>query len=284
MEYLTEACRWDDIISLWDRIRPNIIDLGQEPYYDLCQLYRQVADAYDKTGRRDEAIATFRQLDSLQNAFRHNEEQSAITEITNNYENKAQAIEQERTLAKMRQKEMIVIVIVILAAGTLLVLREKRNAALILKKNQRMAKYIEQLQKKEPIQGFMAEEKQPNNDEMGENDTDTILYRRLYDRLVRQQLFLDPNLSRDKLLEELNIPKNKFAQLFKKFAQTSYAHFVNDLRLEHACSLLRQHSNHTIEAVAHDCGFSSTSTLYTLFYQKYGMTPNEYRKAVQTDR
>ena len=284
VEYLTEACRWDDIISLWDRIRPNIIDLGQEPYYDLCQLYRQVAEAYDKTGRRDEAIATFRQLDSLQNAFRHNEEQSAITEITNNYENKAQAIEQERTLAKMRQKEMIVIVIVILAAGTLLVLREKRNAALILKKNQRMAKYIEQLQKKEPIQGFMTEEKQPNNDEMGENDTDTILYRRLYDRLVRQQLFLDPNLSRDKLLEELNIPKNKFAQLFKKFAQTSYAHFVNDLRLEHACSLLRQHSNHTIEAVAHDCGFSSTSTLYTLFYQKYGMTPNEYRKAVQTDR
>ena len=284
VEYLTEACRWNDIISLWDRIRPNIIDLGQEPYYDLCQLYRQVAEAYDKTGRRDEAIATFRQLDSLQNAFRHNEEQSAITEITNNYENKAQAIEQERTLAKMRQKEMIVIVIVILAAGTLLVLREKRNAALILKKNQRMAKYIEQLQKKEPIQGFMAEEKQPNNDEMGENDTDTILYRRLYDRLVRQQLFLDPNLSRDKLLEELNIPKNKFAQLFKKFAQTSYAHFVNDLRLEHACSLLRQHSNHTIEAVAHDCGFSSTSTLYTLFYQKYGMTPNEYRKAVQTDR
>ena len=65
VEYLTEACRWDDIISLWDRIRPNIIDLGQEPYYDLCQLYRQVAEAYDKTGRRDEAIATFRQLDSL---------------------------------------------------------------------------------------------------------------------------------------------------------------------------------------------------------------------------
>lgn len=284
VEYLTEACRWDDIISLWDRIRPNIIDLGQEPYYDLCQLYRQVADAYDKTGRRDEAIATFRQLDSLQNAFRHNEEQSAITEITNNYENKAQAIEQERTLAKMRQNEMIVIVVVILTAGTLLVLREKRNAALILKKNQRMAKYIEQLQKKEPIQGFMAEGKQAKNEEMDENDTDTILYRRLYDRLVRQQLFLDPNLSRDKLLEELNIPKNKFAQLFKKFAQTSYAHFVNDLRLEHACSLLRQHSNHTIEAVAHDCGFSSTSTLYTLFYQKYGMTPNEYRKAVQTDR
>ena len=284
VEYLTEAGRWADIITLWDRIRPDIINLGKEPYYDLCQLYRRVAEAYDKTGRRDEAIATFRQLDSLQSAFRHSEEQSAISEITNNYEKKAEAIEQERALAKMRQNEMIVIVVVIVAAGALLVMRERRNAALILKKNQRMAKYIEQLQKKGGEPEIVRLESGSDSDEMGNNDMDTVLYRRLYDKLVRHQLFLDPNLSRDKLLEELNIPKNKFAQLFKKFAGTSYAHFVNDLRLDHACTLLRQHSNHTIEAVAHDCGFSSTSTLYSLFYQKYGMTPNEYRKAVQTDK
>ena len=284
VEYLTEAGRWDDIISLWNRIRPDVIDLGEEPYYDLCQLYRRVAEAYDKTGRRDEAITTFRQLGSLQSAFRHSEEQSAISEITNNYEKKAEAIEQERALAKMRQNEMIVIVLVIVAAGALLLIREKRNAALILKKNQRMAKYIEELQKKESAQGLTPEKSGTDNDEMGKNDVDTILYRRLYDKLVRHQLFLDPNLSRDKLLEELNIPKNKFAQLFKKFAGTNYAHFVNDLRLDHACTLLRLHPNHTIEAVAHDCGFSSTSTLYTLFYQKYGMTPNEYRKAVETDK
>ena len=209
---------------------------------------------------------------------------SAISEITNNYEKKAEAIEQERALAKMRQNEMIVIVVVIVAAGALLVMRERRNAALILKKNQRMAKYIEQLQKKGGEPEIVRQESGSDSDEMGNNDMDTVLYRRLYDKLVRHQLFLDPNLLRDKLLEELNIPKNKFAQLFKKFAGTSYAHFVNDLRLDHACTLLRQHSNHTIEAVAHDCGFSSTSTLYSLFYQKYGMTPNEYRKAVQTDK
>ena len=148
----------------------------------------------------------------------------------------------------------------------------------------RILGYIEELQKKESAQGLTPEKSGTDNDEMGKNDVDTILYRRLYDKLVRHQLFLDPNLSRDKLLEELNIPKNKFAQLFKKFAGTNYAHFVNDLRLDHACTLLRLHPNHTIEAVAHDCGFSSTSTLYTLFYQKYGMTPNEYRKAVETDK
>ena len=48
--------------------------------------------------------------------------------------------------------------------------------------------------------------------------------------------------------------------------------------------MLKQHTNYTIDAISAECGFTSASTFYTLFAQRFGMTPSEYKKAISKDQ
>lgn len=57
------------------------------------------------------------------------------------------------------------------------------------------------------------------------------------------------------------------------------ADYLNNLRLEHAISLLKENPDHTIQAIATDSGFNNMSTFYALFKQKLGMTPSQYKSA-----
>ena len=43
-------------------------------------------------------------------------------------------------------------------------------------------------------------------------------------------------------------------------------------------------TNYTIDAISAKCGFTSASTFYTLFAQRFGMTPSEYKKAISKDQ
>lgn len=62
-------------------------------------------------------------------------------------------------------------------------------------------------------------------------------------------------------------------------AGTSYRELVREARLECARNLLSNGYRHrvTIADVAYRCGFSSASLLSTVFRQRYGETPREYR-------
>lgn len=56
--------------------------------------------------------------------------------------------------------------------------------------------------------------------------------------------------------------------------------YLNNLRIEHALVLLKTHPDHTVQAIAADSGFNNMSTFYILFKQKVGMTPSEYKSAL----
>jgi AraC-like DNA-binding protein len=59
----------------------------------------------------------------------------------------------------------------------------------------------------------------------------------------------------------------------------TFSEYVNQLRLTHARQLLAdQDSKLTIAAIALDSGFNSTETFYRSFREKYGLTPNAFRR------
>ena len=68
-----------------------------------------------------------------------------------------------------------------------------------------------------------------------DEDNKNMLYdKSTFDRVEREiinrQLFLQPDFSREELIKIIYIPKNKFAQLFKLYARTSFSKYVNNLR------------------------------------------------------
>ncbi len=101
----------------------------------------------------------------------------------------------------------------------------------------------------------------------------------LMDRLVvRDKLFLNPDLSREDLMNLIGIDKNRFGKMMSHYSTASNASsYISAKRAEYAATLLRQHPEYTIAAIAEMCGMSNTVTLNRTFKQLYGVTPSKYR-------
>jgi len=285
MPYLTDNGMYEDIIELSQKRGRYLMSIGEETARDMAYIHRTLGDAYIKTGDYPQAAANYQKLDSLINLIQQAENQSAIDELALNYEEKRQEIEHERHISRVRQTAIAIVAILIIVAISILVLRERQNLSVIKRKNQWMARCIEKMQQADSLirnnMQLRVDAVSTKLSATAAKDADQAIYRRLTHEIISQELYLNPSLTRDDLLNQFNIPKNKFSQLFKKYGQTTYTQFINSLRLEHAIKMMHTRPNYTVDAIAKECGIGSTVTLYNLFSQQYGMTPTEYRKTLE---
>lgn len=97
--------------------------------------------------------------------------------------------------------------------------------------------------------------------------------------MVDKKIYLDTELSLPLLAREMKIPKHHLSQLLSKRIGKNFAQYVNQYRVEHACSLLAadNHQRENLEDLAADCGFSSKTSFNRCFKAHTGHTPSEYR-------
>lgn len=107
---------------------------------------------------------------------------------------------------------------------------------------------------------------------------DERLFGKVVKAIVDKKLYLNPGLSRDDIIAEVYVPKNKFAQLFQRYVGMSFNRYINSLRMDEAVALLCEHPEYTIESISTACGMSSMQTFYRVFIETYGLTPTEYRR------
>lgn len=97
-----------------------------------------------------------------------------------------------------------------------------------------------------------------------------------------QQLinYLRKNISEEIFLEnienELGVSKDEICRKFKKAINLSVFQYLKQTRIEKATKLLSV-DNKTIERVAIECGFHSTSHFCTTFKEATGISPLKYR-------
>ena len=106
---------------------------------------------------------------------------------------------------------------------------------------------------------------------------DKELFEHIHQRIISEQLFLDPDFSREHIIRLGLINKNKVALLFRQFAHTNFNGYINALRLEYALAMMREQPDVPIKAIAYDAGFNSIRTFYRAFEKAYGKTPAEYK-------
>ncbi|MEO0472896.1 MAG: AraC family transcriptional regulator, partial [Bacteroidota bacterium] len=104
------------------------------------------------------------------------------------------------------------------------------------------------------------------------------------DTLVREeQLFLEKNLKLDDLSRRMNSNNRYVSKAVNVVAEMSFTQYINHLRLscfkEKLISPKWQHL--TIDALAADSGFQSTSTLNRIFKQEEGVSPSVYRQNIE---
>lgn len=80
-----------------------------------------------------------------------------------------------------------------------------------------------------------------------------------------------------KIYEQYPCCTSTIIKKFKQRTGTTLVRFQTNLRLDLAARLMRE-TNNSIEQIASDLGFLSTSHFFEIFKERYGQTPNAYRR------
>lgn len=85
------------------------------------------------------------------------------------------------------------------------------------------------------------------------------------------------NINIEKIAKKANLSRSQFSRYFKERTGKSYINFLNEVRVENACSKLMEESEN-IEQICYEVGFNNLSIFNRHFRKIKNMTPSEYRK------
>jgi AraC family transcriptional regulator len=96
----------------------------------------------------------------------------------------------------------------------------------------------------------------------------------------KMQASLTSNLSLRALAQEAGYSSGHFLRMFQAATGSTPHHFFLTLRLEHARDLLAHNRGLSIVNVASTCGFSTQSHFTSMFRHRFGVTPAQFRRAL----
>jgi AraC-like DNA-binding protein len=106
-----------------------------------------------------------------------------------------------------------------------------------------------------------------------------LIASKLEHAMKEDKLFLQDNLSLNKLSESISESENHISETLSQFLNTKFFQFVNCFRIEEAKVAL-QNSDKLITNIAFDVGFNSKSTFNTAFKKLVGHSPSAYRSSL----
>lgn len=109
-----------------------------------------------------------------------------------------------------------------------------------------------------------------------DNPTDQDAIKRILNYCVAH--YTEP-ISLELMAKELYLNKHYISNVFKERMNVNYKDFVNQLRVEHACSMLEKDMSVTESGYA--SGFSSVRTFNRVFQKYMMLSPREYKKQIE---
>ena len=255
-------------------------------------FYRNQAQGYITA-----AYASLGELNNMSEAYKQIE--NSFTEATARehiarYDALQKQLEIERKDAELSRKNIIssalAIGFIALFAVLAYVLRQHH---IVKRKNRVLAREIaETIKLSEKVKVFAtphSDQRSVNSEKLATatSNTDSVnlseltneeLFHYIREVVMRDELFLDPMLNRQKLTERFSLPKERFGAAFAQGSPfKSVTEFINDCRLPYAAKLLTERPDLSIAEVAEASGFSRAATFIDNFKKRFALTPNQYR-------
>ncbi len=269
--YLFDRHRYQDIVEMCKQREQEMLGKGDTINLYMSSTLKFYGMAYRGLGQYDKAANYFERLGVLRDSLRIRELRSTSQELSLIYDVK----EKEAQIA--HQRWILVIVIGILAALVVIGGVLAYNNRVIRKKNiSLVANVKEAMRYKEELERQTRSTLPENTNLVDSENRDLMLFEQIKGKIIGQKFFLDNTFSRKALMDEFNIPANKFAGLFRQFTGKTFSEYINDLRIEYVAELLLSGKYASVEDLLKECTFISSTSLYRLFSKKYGMTPQKF--------
>ena len=89
--------------------------------------------------------------------------------------------------------------------------------------------------------------------------------------------YSDVNITAEKISEKFSYSKKYLCELFKKEFGISVSRYITVLRIQKACSLMKE-SDYTVKQISKYCGFSDSLYFSKVFKKQVGVTPKDFMK------
>jgi len=90
----------------------------------------------------------------------------------------------------------------------------------------------------------------------------------------------DKDVSLEAVAQVAAMTKNSFCKYFKKKTNKTYFEFLKEIRVEHACKLIRKHKDVRIFEIAYLCGFKNMSNFNKQFKSITTLSPSVFKKLI----
>lgn len=102
----------------------------------------------------------------------------------------------------------------------------------------------------------------------------------LTEYFIRKKPYLNPELSMSMLSEALTVPKYQLTEVLNTLIEKNFFQYVNEYRVEAVKKMLVKKIEYSIEAIGYECGFNSKSSFFTVFKNITGLTPLQFKQAM----
>ena len=259
--------------------RANNVDL-------LLDIYTNLSNALALKGKWDDAMTMTDLKDELKDSIFNKQKFEAIQELQIKYETdqKEQEIQHAKTTIGIQKKITILLLLLFLVLCICFVLvyyfqRKKLQYHIrIVKQDEELSRQIEK-NHTNPIGNNI------NNNGINEDKANEILSK-LHELFEEDKIYHIQGLDIVTVAEKIGTNRDYLSKAINKNLQKSFTEYLNYYRIHEAKEILRKqcHGNHlnlTMQTIAEQTGFSSTSTFYSVFKQQVGITPHEYKKTIK---
>lgn len=227
-------------------------------------------------GKYKDALLAQKELTNNKDSIYQKNIPLQISELSKSYELDKARIEKEKNKLELGRSRAIIIglvVVSILLCAIIYIIR--RNAKRFKEKNRALYKHYAE------VDAFIELTKKSvsSADEKASLEKENSLFSRFKLYLEEKELFKNSELDREKIALALGTNRQYLADAVKAETGKTFMDYINDYRLDYARHQLILDNTTPVTNIIQESGFSSNTTFYRLFKEKYGMTPNELRKA-----
>lgn len=193
-----------------------------------------------------------------------------LSQLSKKYELERVRLERDKDKANLEKSKTINIGLVIVSLLFFVILcLVRRNAKKLRNKNRALyQQYMEVNRHLYPVNVAVPKEE----------DVAGSLFVRIESYMKEQQVYRQPNLTREDLAEMLNTNRGYLTDAIKAETGKTFLEYINDYRLNYARFKLMEDKSVPVIQIMYDCGFSSKSPFYRLFKDRFGMSPTELRE------
>ena len=268
---------YDKMLAIYDLADKR---LGNDTMnHDFASMLHNRAFAAEAAGDYQTATNYWHRYVSIKEKLDRKQQEGQAYHYAARYKLQEEHMNTEREQAKAKHNESLAwagFILVILSVVFIIRLLIQRRA--INRKNRVLTEQIRETMKYKKNESQNSKRQTPTSKPQTQDVEaldDKQLFEYLGDIIRNEELFLNPNFSRQLLMDRFHINERRIGAAFS--CCEGLPDFIRDLRLEYACQLITDNPEMSISDVATASGFSNLTVFGRDFKRKYEVTPTYFR-------